>query len=182
VAMAGLYLLTVPVSGGLGLSTINRGDLLTLGCAVVFAFQIIVVGKVMQRHRFEHVGPLQIVAAAALMTATAPLMEHPAVVWSPRVLAAVAVTGLLCTAAAFTIQAWAQQFLPPTHTALIFLMEQVFAWLTSFLLLHERLGYRATIGAVLILAGILFAELKGAAEEMKAELGSDAAVPGAGNL
>ena len=181
-AMVGLYLLTVPAGQGFGFAAINRGDLLTLGCAVVFGFQIIVVGKVMLHHRFEHVGPLQIVAAATFMTATAPLMEHPAMVWSPRVIAAIVVTGLLCTAAAFTIQAWAQQFLPPTHTALIFLMEQVFAWLTSFLVLHERLGYRASAGAVLILGGILVAELKGTAEEMKAELGPEAAGSEAGNL
>ena len=173
-SMVGLYLLTVPAAGSaFGFSAINRGDLLTLGCAVVFGFQIIVVGRVMMHHRFEHIGPLQIVAAATLMTATAPLMERPAIVWSPRVIAAILVTGLLCTAAAFTIQAWAQQFLPPTHTALIFLMEQVFAWMTSFIVLHERLGYRATGGAVLILAGILVAELKGTAEEMKAELGPE---------
>ena len=180
-AMAGLYLLTVPAGEGFGLAAVNRGDLLTLGCAVVFGFQIIVVGKVMLHHRFEQIGPLQIVAAATFMTATAPLMEHTAIVWSPRVIAAVVVTGLLCTAAAFTIQAWAQQFLPPTHTALIFLMEQVFAWLTSFLVLHERLGYRASAGAVLILAGILVAELKGTAEEMKAELGPEAAGSGEAN-
>lgn len=183
VAMIGLYLLTVPAAaGGLGLSSINRGDLLTLGCAVVFGFQIIVVGRVMMHHRFEHIGPLQIVAAATFMTFTTPLLERPAIVWSPRVIAAVLVTGFLCTAAAFTIQAWAQQFLPPTHTALIFLMEQVFAWLTSFLVLHERLGYRATVGAVLILAGILVAELKGTAEEMKAELGPEATGSEAGNV
>jgi len=184
VAMIGLYLLTVPAAagGGFGLSLVNRGDLLTLGCAVVFAFHIIVVGRVMMHHRFEHIGPLQIVAAATLMTVSAPLMEHPAIVWSPRVIAALLVTGLLCTAAAFTIQAWAQQFLPPTHTALIFLMEQVFAWLTSYLLVHERLGYRATMGALLILAGILVAELKGTAEEMTAELGPEAAAPKNGNL
>ncbi len=173
-AMAGLYLLTVPAAAG-GFAAINRGDLLTLGCAVVFGFQIIVVGRVMMHHRFEHIGPLQIVAAATLMTATAPLLERPVIVWSPRVIAAILVTGLLCTAAAFTIQAWAQQFLPPTHTALIFLMEQVFAWMTSFLVLHERLGYRASLGAVLILAGILVAELKGTSEEMRAELGPEAA-------
>jgi drug/metabolite transporter (DMT)-like permease len=181
-AMVGLYLLTVPASGGgFGLGSINRGDLLTLGCAIVFGFQIIVVGKVMMHHRFEHVGPLQIVAAATFMVFSAPLMERPAIIWSPRVIAAVLVTGLLCTAAAFTIQAWAQQFLPPTHTALIFLMEQVFAWLASYVVLHERLGLRATLGALLILGGILFAELKGTEEELKAELGSDVS-PEAGNV
>jgi hypothetical protein len=37
----------------------------------------------------------------------------------------------------------------------------VFAALTSYVVLHERLGARALLGAALILTGILLAELKG---------------------
>ena len=62
------------------------------------------------------------------------------------------------TAAAFSIQSWAQSILPPTHTALILTLEPVFAWLTSFAL-GERMGLRPASGAVLILFGIAMAEL-----------------------
>jgi drug/metabolite transporter (DMT)-like permease len=81
--------------------------------------------------------------------------------WSSRVVFAIVITGLLGTAAAFTIQAWAQQFTSPTHTALIFSLEPVFAWITSYIVLNERLGFRAGIGAALILAGVLISELLG---------------------
>ena len=47
------------------------------------------------------------------------------------------------------------------HTALILTTEPVFAAITSFVVLHERLGARALVGAALILGGILLAELKG---------------------
>jgi drug/metabolite transporter (DMT)-like permease len=77
---------------------------------------------------------------------------------------AVAITGLICTAAAYLAQAWAQQFTTPSHTALIFSSEPVFAWMTSALLLGERLGTSATIGALLILAGIVLSELLGRPE------------------
>ena len=70
-------------------------------------------------------------------------------------------TSLLATAAAFTIQAWAQQFVSPTQTALIFSLEPVFAWATSYVMLGERLGLRAGIGALLILVGVLISELLG---------------------
>ena len=59
------------------------------------------------------------------------------------------------------MQAWAQQFTPPTHTALIFALEPVFAWVTSYVVLKERLGGRAAVGAALILGGILLSELLG---------------------
>jgi drug/metabolite transporter (DMT)-like permease len=38
-------------------------------------------------------------------------------------------------------------------------LEPVFAWITSFLYLGERLGLRPASGAVLILAGIAITEL-----------------------
>ena len=74
------------------------------------------------------------------MTVSAPLLEHPHFRPTATVIAAVLITGILCTAVAFTVQSWAQQFTPATHTALIFTLEPVFAWLTSFIYLKERLG------------------------------------------
>jgi len=173
-AFAGLYLLTVPSAGSGSLSGINRGDLLTLGCAVTFAFQIIFMGRAMRVHRFEQIATLQACVAAVLMAVTVPLLEKPHAIWSPRVVIAILVTGLLATAAAFSIQAWAQQFTPPTHTALIFVLEPVFAWASSYLLLGERLGTRAGLGALLIIAGVLLSELKGSASQPAEEVGNQA--------
>ena len=173
-AFAGLYLLTVPSAGSSSLSGINRGDLLTLGCAVTFAFQIIFMGRAMRSHPFEQIATLQACVAAVLMAVTVPLLEKPHAIWSARVVIAILVTGLLATAAAFTIQAWAQQFTPPTHTALIFVLEPVFAWASSYLLLGERLGTRAGLGALLIIAGVLLSELKGSASQPAEEVGNQA--------
>jgi len=80
--------------------------------------------------------------------------------WSAILLLALAVTGLLATAAAFTVQAWAQQHTNPTRTALILALEPVFAWATSWVATGEILVWRAALGAMLILAGILTVELK----------------------
>lgn len=163
-AFVGLYLLTVPPGDGgtvFNLESINLGDLLTLACAVAFAFHIIYLGRASAAHPFEQIAILQTTVAAVLMAATLPVLEKPFVTWSPKLLWAIAFTGLLSTAAAFTIQAWAQQFTPPTHAALIFSLESVFAWLTSYLVLGERLGARAAVGAFLILGGVLLSELKG---------------------
>ena len=173
-ALAGLYLMTVPAGrGGLNLESINRGDLLTIGCAVCFALQIIYMGRAMQEHRFEQIATLQALVCAPLMWAIVPVAERWHIQWTAPVGWGILITGLLGTAAAFSIQAWAQQFTPPTHTALIFLLEPVFAWITSYLVLGENLGRRAGLGALLILGGILLSELKGAAApaaELPAEI------------
>ncbi len=167
-AFLGLYLLTVPASAGSGLNlrSINHGDLLTLGAAIVFAFHIIVMGHAAQRHHWQQITVVQVAFTAALMGLAAPLIEKPYVVWSPRVIWGIGITGFLSLALAFSVQAWAQQFIPPTHTALIFTLEPVFAWLTSFIFLGERLGARAGLGALCILAGLLVSEEKGSTESM----------------
>ena len=143
---------------------INLGDLITLGAPITFAAHIYTLGKLTQRYPFKVISVLQVVAAAVLMTATIPL-ETPRMSLTGQAVFAILFTGLVCTAAAFSIQAWAQQFTPPTHTALIFALEPVFAALTSYVLLGERLGARGTVGAILILGGILVSELKGSSVE-----------------
>jgi drug/metabolite transporter (DMT)-like permease len=161
-ALVGLYLLCVPPGQGLSLASLNRGDMLTLACAVAFAFQIIVVGRNAQHYGFAHLVTVEIVSCALWMWISIPIAERGASMrFTPGLLAALAVTALLGTVACFIIQAWAQRFTPPTHTALIFSMEPVFAGVTSFLLIGERLGTRAAVGCALILAGVLASELLG---------------------
>ena len=164
-AFCGLYLLTIPAGGVRGLGdfhNVNRGDALSLACAVAFGMQIIFLGRASSRHGFEPVAVLQTAVAAVLMFASVPVLEHASVSWSTKVIAAILVTGLLGTAAAFTIQAWAQEFLPPTNTALIFSLEPVFAWLTAYVVLDERLELRSGVGAILIVGGLLASEWLGA--------------------
>lgn len=172
IACVGLFLLTVPSGNGgiFALNSVNLGDVLTIGCAVCFAFQIVLVGQSSERFGFEPIAFLQVAVSAVLMSATMPVAERAHIAWSPTVLWAIGITGLLGTAAAFTVQAWAQQFTPATHTALIFLMEPVFAWATSWIVLHERLGVRASVGAGLILAGVILSELLGSQDHPAEEI------------
>lgn len=169
-AFAGLFLLTVPGgAGGWGdLKSVNFGDLLTLGCAIAFAFQIIFVGRATQHHPYQPIAFLQVATAAVLMVASVPVVEHAHIVWSWRVMTAILVTALLATAAAFTLQSWAQQFMGATNAALIFSLEPVFAWLVAYAVLGEGLQLRAAIGAALIVAGLLVSELLGGVKNREA--------------
>jgi drug/metabolite transporter (DMT)-like permease len=101
-----------------------------------------------------------------LLETGGPIRLHAA----PQLFVALAITAVLATAVAFTIQSWAQQHLPATHTALIFTLEPVFAWLTSLIFFGERLDQRSLLGAVLILAGILIAELRPISHHPRPEL------------
>ena len=156
VAAAGMALLTLPGES----LRMGFGDLLTLGCAVAFAIHIIMVGHISRKIGFESLSMLQVTTAALIGLGTFWWVEPAHVRWTPGLLAAVGITGLLATALAFTVQAWAQRHTSATRTALIFALEPVFAWLTSYLLTGEVLSGRATLGATLILGGIVLVELK----------------------
>lgn len=169
-AFMGLALLTVP-SGRVwqhSLANINRGDLFTLACALFFSLHVLVLAHATGRVPFQHIALLQIGFATVFLTLcalwTEPLprthlaggLSH---IQTPLVLFSVLVTGVLATAAAFSIQTWAQQVIPPTNIAVLLTLEPVFAWLTSFVFLHSRLAPRPTLGAILVLAAILTTEI-----------------------
>ncbi len=164
-AFAGLLLLTTPAGTPWAslFSSIGTGDLLTLVCAISFAAHLLALARTSPRVPIPQLATLQIGAAALVCAITLPLGGPIHITVTPRLVIALAVTSLLATAAAFTIQSWAQKHLPPTHTAILLTFEPVFAWLTSLIFFHERLGARSLTGAALILAGIASAELLAAA-------------------
>ncbi len=180
-ACAGLYLLCIPAAEGsstsfhsTSLSGLNRGDLLTLGCALSFAFEIIVLGRAAQRYSFAQLVPVQISVCAAWMLLSVPIAElHVFLRLTPGLMAALAYTAIPGTVACFIIQAWAQRYTPPTHAALIFSLEPVFAALISYLLIGERLGRRGLLGGTLILAGVLASELLGQVQKPEKELAQE---------
>ena len=150
--------LTTPPSAAL-LSGLHLGEWLTLGGALAYAGHLLTLARAAQTVDARRLGTLQIGFAALLMLVGLPLGGRPVFHLTHVAVAALLITSLLATAAAFTIQSWTQRFLPASHTALLLTMEPVFAWLTSLLFLGERLGTRGLIGAGLILFGILLAEL-----------------------
>jgi drug/metabolite transporter (DMT)-like permease len=154
-------------SGGLALMTldersftISTGDILTLISAIGFAIHILVLGHYSRSGGFETLSVVQVVTCATIALGTFWWVETPHVVWRPSLLIALAITGLLATALAFTVMAWAQQHTTPTRTALVFVLEPVFAALTSFLVEGEVFTRRGGAGAALILAGIVLVDLK----------------------
>ena len=156
VATAGLALMTLPgVLGPMGL-----GDLLTVCCAAGFAAHIVTLGHFSEKMSYELLSVSQIAAAAVLGWTLFSWVERPRVAWRPAVVWGILITGLLATALAFSIMAWAQRYVSPARTALIFMLEPVIAWLTSYWLAGEGLSGRAAAGAALILGGVAMVELK----------------------
>lgn len=163
VALFGITLMTAPglfsrntSPNGIG---INLADVLTLGCALAFAFHLISLAHLAKRIPFEQLALLQVGFCTVVMAISSPLLEKPHIHFSTRLVVALVIAAVLATAAAFTVQSWAQKHLAASHTALILSAEPLFAWITSLIFLHEGLSKHQSAGALLILAGMGLTEL-----------------------
>lgn len=134
---------------------LHAGDALTLGCAVLFAIWIL-LGAYFTQH-FDPValtaGQLVVFAVLAIPVVAIGGLGHV----TTQVLVAAAVTGVCCSAIAFTLQLWGQRFVEPSRAAVILEFEPVVAGIIGYWV-GERLGVAGYVGAAIILAGIVIAE------------------------
>jgi drug/metabolite transporter (DMT)-like permease len=175
-ALLGVALLTIPSHARWTMlfttdGKESLGNLLTLFCALGFSLYVITLARASGRVRFEQLILLQIGFSMFFLTLAAFVLEPPgpgalahafsqgSPLMQPLVQVALLVTAILGTAAAFGIQTWAQQVIPAANMAVILTLEPVFAWLTAFVVLRERLEPRRGMGALLVLFGIFAAEV-----------------------
>ena len=157
-ALTGLALLSL---SGLSLEAgVHPGDLLVLVGAIGFAGHIFTTGQFAHRMNPILLTLSQLLTVALLAALVSHLFEPPAaLIPHGQPLFAAAFTGLFATVVAYGVQTAAQRFTTATHTALIFATEPVFAAISSFILIGERLTPIQLLGGGLILAGMLATEL-----------------------
>jgi drug/metabolite transporter (DMT)-like permease len=154
-AFAGMALLS---RGGSAGEARLFGDLLTVGCAIVFALHIVVLGRVAPRHGVLPLLLVQLAGSALLALAFAPLLEAPRFARTPPTFAALAFLALFATLFAFGVQTWAQKRVSAVRFALISALEPVFAAMWAAVFIGERLNAAELSGGALIVAGVVVGE------------------------
>jgi len=154
VAGLGIYFLTAPDAGGL-----NRGDIWTLGTAVLFGGQIVAVAELSRRHDPARLVWMQTAGTAVCAALGALVLEDARITWSPTFTAELIYSAVFATALALVLQMRAQRHMSSARAALIFCLEAVFAAAASWLWLGERLSLTQWFGGALILVGMVVAEL-----------------------
>jgi drug/metabolite transporter (DMT)-like permease len=155
-AFVGMSALSAPWSGANQATAL--GDALTLGCALVFAGQIVALGRVAPKYPVLPLLLLQLATTGALAALAGPLVETQRFSGGPRLWLALLYLATFATLLAFGIQTWAQRILPPVRVALISSLEPVFAALWAALLIGERLTGRELLGGMLIVLGVAVGE------------------------
>ncbi|MEA1994029.1 MAG: DMT family transporter [Euryarchaeota archaeon] len=137
---------------------ISYGDFLILLCAFAFAMHIILVGKYAPKMDIFSITTIQIGAVAIFsffFSFTESSFEFNTVIWK-----ALIITAVFATVLAFLLQNAAQKHVSPTHTALIFAMEPVFAALCSYLLISEIFTLQKMLGCIFILCGMIITRFR----------------------
>jgi drug/metabolite transporter (DMT)-like permease len=175
-ATLGVALLTWPGRG----APWNAGDLLTVGCAILYAFTIIEIARRSRHHDARQLTAIQIAtgalvfiaatAIARLLLVVLPPARVPEVVLldarplvpSVRLAAQILYLALVCTVATFALQTWAMARLSVTQAAVIFALEPVFATLFAVGVdgSAEWPGSRGAAGAGLVLIAVVVSEIR----------------------
>ena len=154
-AVAGMYLLNE--APGVGL---NIGDALVLVCALFFALHVLLIGRISPMFPAVPLSIIQFLTCALLSLGVAFWREP--IAYSDILASGVPILygGIGSVGIAYTLQVIAQKDAPPAHAAIILSLESVFALLGGVLLLGETVVALKVVGAALMLAGMLTAQLR----------------------
>lgn len=164
-ATFGLYLL-VHVPGGSLWTGWNRGDIETFFCAVICTFHVTCTAKFSRRSNawvlaFTQVAITAVLSALITTCLSAPhgFQTAPAALHDHGVLLALAVMILFVTIFGFWGISAMQAYLSATEAAIIFSLEPVVATVVGIYWMGDHFQPLQLLGAVLIVAAMLTAEL-----------------------
>jgi len=154
IAVLGLFLLSC-----VGVSTVNRGDLLLMGCALAFAVQITCIDRFAGDLDCIRLNCIQALVVAILslpfMALTETVVpEDILACWGPLLFA-----GVLSMGFAYSMQILGQSHLEPTTAALIMSLESVFAALGGWWILGERMKSYELVGCGLVFSAVILSQL-----------------------
>jgi len=139
-----------------------RGILLQVGSAVGFAAHILLLSYYGSRLAVAPFTFWQLAfTGAAAIVGTALVsgisVDDNPVAWTPSLFAALFYLGVLATGVALGVQARVQHRIPPTHVALLFALQPLFAALAGWAFHDDRLEPMQWFGGALIVAGVVCA-------------------------
>jgi drug/metabolite transporter (DMT)-like permease len=149
-AALGMYFLSVNEH-----FSILYGDWYQLAGALVISVQMMLVGRFALRHDPLMLALVQFVTCGLACLVVGLAIEPVSLVGIERAAPTILYGGALSVGIAYTIQVVAQKHATPSHAAVIFSMEGVFAALAGWLVLGETLSARALFGCTLMLAGLI---------------------------
>lgn len=153
-AVIGLYLLSAA-----GVSQINKGDLLLMGCALCYSFQILFVEFYGAQQDVLRLNCIQVLVTFLLSSVCMFATETFRMEDVYSAFGALAYAGILSTGIAFTLQLVGQKDLDPTPAAVIMSMESVVAVICGAVILKETMTSLEIAGCVLMFIAVILSQI-----------------------
>lgn len=157
IALAGFWLLCIKQDIG-----ISSGDLLVFFGAIFFAVHITVIDFFNEKNTDGVLmSCIQFFTAGLLMLICMFIFEKPTI---PNIIGAggtILYGGIMSCGVAYTLQILGQKHTNPTLATMLMSLESVFAALSGWLILGEKLSIKEFFGCVLIFAAVILAQLAG---------------------
>lgn len=153
-AMVGTYLLSI--NGGL---KINRGDLIVILSALVFAIHILLLTKYSTNTNAVLVSLVQFAVCGVISLVGALVLEDISMEAILKSQATILYVGILSSGVGFTIQLMALKDLEPVVASMICSLESVFGALFGWLILSQEMTEREIFGAIIIFLATIFAQV-----------------------
>lgn len=138
---------------------VQKGDALELIGALFWTFHVIILGKFASKFEAMSFSVGQLFVCGMLNLGVG-IFTEPLMSFNWPLAFAIAYTAFFSLGLCYTLQVWAQQHTPPADAALILSLESVFAVLSGWLLLDERLVFIQILGAVLIFIAVVLSQFK----------------------
>jgi drug/metabolite transporter (DMT)-like permease len=138
---------------------IHAGDVIELLGALFWTLHVIVVGKYASKFESLSFSVGQLIVCSLLNLGLGLLVEKSIPLNWP-LLAAMAYTAFFALGLCYTLQIWAQKHTPPADAALLLSLESVFAVLSGWLVLDERLAGIQIFRCILIFVAVLLSQFK----------------------
>lgn len=153
-AMVGTYLLSI--KGGL---KINRGDLIVILSALVFAIHILLLTKYSTNTNAVLVSLVQFAVCGVISLVGALVLEDISMEAILKSQVTILYVGILSSGVGFTIQLMALKDLEPVVASMICSLESVFGALFGWLILSQEMTEREIFGAIIIFLATIFAQV-----------------------
>ena len=164
-ALVGTYFISISTSTPAAATaplSIGAGELWTLGCAVLFAVQIMVVDHFAPGSDMLRFSMVQMFVAGLVAL---PFVFLPSELarasWQGFVkgVPALVYLGVFSSGIAYTLQNLGQARTPPALAAILMSMESVFGAFFGWLLLGDVLSLRQIVGCLLVLSAVILSQL-----------------------
>lgn len=154
-ALVGMYLLCMTE----GFTSVGKGDILVLICAIFFAFHILAIDYFSPKVDPVKLSCIQFlvcggISILGMFIFETPTMNNIKICWFP-----IAYSGIMSCGIAYTLQVVGQKYTQPVAATLLMSLESVFSAVFGFLILNEAMSTREIVGCVITFLAVIYIQL-----------------------